>query len=101
MKKNTSSLIYIGTSGLVLPVPNKKSFPEGFQDKSRLTYYSSLFNTIEINSSFKKIPQFKTAQRWAAEVPDDFRFTIKLSKWITHNKDLAFDPADVKHFIES
>lgn len=41
-----------------------------------------------------------TVQKWAADVPDDFKFTFKLWKGITHNKDMAFDPADVEHFIK-
>src|ERR1700712_1218858 len=90
---------YSGTSGLVLPVPNKQLYPPQFQDKSRLTYYASLFNSIEINSSFYKVPQASTVKKWATEVPDGFRFTFKLWRDITHNKGLAFNPADVDRFI--
>jgi len=89
-----------GTSGLVLPVPNKKAFPEAFKDKSRLTYYGSLFNTIEINSSFYKVPQAATVQKWTGEVPDDFVFTYKLWREITHVKALAYKPEDVLRFME-
>jgi uncharacterized protein YecE (DUF72 family) len=95
----TTPVIYAGTSGLQTPVP-KRDFPAAFQDKSRLTYYASLFNSIEINSSFYKIPIAKTLARWAAEVPDDFKFTFKLWQGITHNKLLAFNTDDVHLFIE-
>lgn len=91
---------YSGTSGLLLPVPNKLHYPKEFQDKSRLCYYASLMNSIEINSSFYKIPQTATVRKWAAEVPTDFRFTFKLSKEITHNKDLDFNPEHVARFFE-
>ena len=91
---------YSGTSGLLLPVPNKLHYPEAFQDKSRLCYYASLMNTIEINSSFYKIPLSSTVTKWAADVPDHFRFTFKLFKEITHNKDLAFDEERVARFFE-
>ncbi len=89
---------YCGTSGLVIPIP-KRSFPPVFQGKSRLTYYGSLFNSIEINSSFYKIPQASTLSKWAESVPDNFRFTFKLWREITHNKGLAFEEADVERFI--
>ena len=92
-------MVFAGTSGLVLPVPNKASFPKPYQDKSRLNYYSSLFNSIEINSSFYKIPLASTVLKWAGDVPDDFRFTFKLWKGITHNKQLAFNSDDVRKFI--
>lgn len=89
-----------GTSGLVLPVPNKKAFPPAFRDKSRLTYYSSLFNSIEINSSFYKVPQAVTVGKWAASVPENFAFTFKLWREITHAKGFVYDPQQVLRFME-
>ena len=100
MSLNNNHTFYSGTSGLVLPVPNKSLFPPEFQDKSRLTYYASLFNSIEINSSFYKVPMAATVQKWAESVPDDFQFTFKLWKGITHNKKLTFNPEDVHHFMQ-
>jgi uncharacterized protein YecE (DUF72 family) len=91
--------IYSGTSGLVLPIP-KKSFPHEFGDKSRLSYYASLFNSIEINSSFYKIPLAKTISRWATEVPENFRFTFKLWRGITHNKGLEYSNEDINKFMQ-
>jgi uncharacterized protein YecE (DUF72 family) len=88
-----------GTSGLVLPVPNKQSFPPAYRDKSRLTYYSSLFNSIEINSSFYKVPKGNTVKKWTTEVPPAFVFTYKLWQGITHVKGLAFNPEDVLNFM--
>lgn len=91
---------YAGTSGLLLPVPNKLYYPEDFKEKSRLCYYASLMNSIEINSSFYKIPQLVTIKKWAADVPEDFKFTFKLFREITHNKSLAFDTTLVAKFFE-
>ncbi|MES2277518.1 MAG: DUF72 domain-containing protein [Bacteroidota bacterium] len=90
---------YSGTSGLVLPVSNKQSYPPEFQDQPRLTYYAALFNSIEINSSFYKVPMAATVKKWAGGVPDNFRFTFKLWRNITHNKGLAFNPADIERFM--
>ncbi len=101
MEHHKKDNIYSGTSGLVLPVPNKQLFPPAFQDKSRLTYYASIFNSIEINSSFYKVPMASTVQKWAASVPEGFKFTFKLWKGITHNKGLTFNPEDVDHFIQT
>jgi uncharacterized protein YecE (DUF72 family) len=100
MKKNHRERIYSGTSGLVLAETNKRSFPSAFQDKSRLNYYASLFNSIEINSSFKKVPQARTVEKWAANVPDNFQFTFKCWNRITHNKELQFSLEDIDHFLE-
>lgn len=100
MAEQAKGNFYSGTSGVVLPVPNKLSFPPEFQDKSRLTYYASLFNSVEINSSFYKIPMAATVGKWATDVSEDFRFTFKLWKGITHNKALNFNVEDVNRFLQ-
>jgi uncharacterized protein YecE (DUF72 family) len=92
---------YSGTSGLVLPVPNKLHYPEEFRNNSRLTYYASLFNSIEINSSFYKVPKPSTVEKWAANVPEDFKFTFKLYKEVTHQKGLLFDTKEIVRFVKT
>jgi uncharacterized protein YecE (DUF72 family) len=96
-----SSSLFTGTSGLVLPVPNKQAFPAAYRSRSRLTYYASLFNSIEINSTFYKIPMAKTFARWASEVPDHFQFTVKLWRGITHIPGLQFGTADLRRFLDA
>lgn len=91
---------YSGTSGLDLPVP-RTQYPAEFQGKSRLQYYTSLFNTLEVNSIFYKLPRISTVVNWAASVPDNFRFTFKVSKTITHAKGLNFAVKDVHDFINA
>jgi uncharacterized protein YecE (DUF72 family) len=95
-KKGT---FWAGTSGLVLAEKNKSEYPEEFRDNSRLFYYSSLFNSIEINSSFYKLPMPATFGKWAVQVGDRFRFTVKLSRDITHARDLAYQPEDIDRFL--
>ena len=91
---------FSGTSGLVLSIP-KSAYPPEYQNKSRLTYYGSLFNSVEINSSFYKIPQALTVAKWSDSVGDDFQFTFKLSKDITHAKDLDYSEKDLGHFLQT
>ncbi len=92
--------LYAGTSGLLTPIP-KRDFPPQHQDKSRLAYYATLFNSIEINSSFYKLPKAATVLKWANEVTHGFKFTYKLWKEITHNKELRFKPDDVQNFMQA
>lgn len=92
---------YSGTSGLVLPVSNKSFYPEEYKNKSRLTYYASMLNSIEINSSFYKIPMPSTVKSWSEQVPEDFMLTFKLWRGITHNKGLSFAPEDVSRFVQT
>lgn len=98
---NERKHFYCGTSNVELPVPNKSHFPQDYQDKSRLCYYASLFNTVEVNSSFYKIPLRKTVERWSQEVGDNFLFTFKLWKGITHAKELMYDAADIGRFMNA
>src|ERR1700743_2334408 len=89
---------YAGTSNIVLPVANKSLYPPAYQQASRLTYYASLFNSLEVNSSFYKLPMAKTVEKWAAEVPADFLFTFKVWQEITHVS--TFDSAQVNKFMD-
>ena len=89
-----------GLSGLELPVP-KYQFPPEFQSASRLTYYSTFFNSIEINNSFYKVPMISTVKRWASSVPEHFKFTFKLFREVTHVKNLDFDAGHIPHFMET
>src|SRR5665213_1974009 len=89
---------YSGTSGLDLPVP-KSQYPAEYQGKSRLQYYASLFNSLEVNSIFYKLPRSATIANWAQSVPGNFRFTCKVSKTITHAKRLQFSGKEVDDFM--
>lgn len=99
MKKHPASY-YAGLSGLTLPVA-KYQFPPQFQQASRLEYYASIFNTIEINSSFYKVPQSKTVQKWSDAVPDGFKFTYKMWKQVTHCRGMHFEKQDVERFMHA
>ena len=92
--------IRIGTSNGHMP-GNKSTFPPVFQLKSRLHYYSTLFNTIEVNSCFYKTPLLSTYEKWAYNVPEDFAFTLKLSKDITHVKELNSELACMDSFLQA
>lgn len=94
------SYYYAGTSNLVLPVKNKSFFPPEFADRTRLTYYASIFNSIEINASFYRMPFSKTVAKWATEVPEDFKFSFKLIKDVTHCGKQQFSLQPVQEFID-
>jgi uncharacterized protein YecE (DUF72 family) len=84
---------YKDWAGQVYPQPQ----PRGFDP---LSYLAQYFDTIEINSSFYRIPDPKTAQRWVARVADhpDFRFTAKLWQGFTHEGTArAQDEAAFRH----
>jgi len=100
MSKPGKGSLRIGTSNIVVPGA-RQSFPVEFQQKSRLHFYASLFNTLEINSSFYKVPMLSTFQKWALDVPEKFEFTVKLWRDITHVKNLNTDLENIERFLEA
>ena len=58
-----------------------------------LEHYASIFDTVEINNSFYRLPESATFARWAARVPAGFLFAVKASRYLTHMKKLK-DPED-------
>jgi uncharacterized protein YecE (DUF72 family) len=76
----------IGTAGWAIPARTAGSFP---REGSGLERYASRFDCAEINSSFHRPHRLATWQRWASSVPDDFLFSAKLPREITHERRLA------------
>ncbi|NVD74991.1 DUF72 domain-containing protein [Duganella sp. BJB1802] len=64
---------------------DRASAPHFATDGSHLQRYARVMNAVEINSSFYRPHQASTYARWADDVPDDFRFSVKLPRSITHD----------------
>jgi uncharacterized protein YecE (DUF72 family) len=90
---------FTGTSGVVVPIPQAE-YPQAYKGKSRLSYYSTQLNSLEVNSSFYRLPKIATIEKWMSEVGSDFRFTFKIPKIISHAKDLAFNESDVAALLD-
>jgi uncharacterized protein YecE (DUF72 family) len=75
------SWLTIGTAGWSLPAAVQDRFPA---EGSHLARYAAVFNGTEINSSFHRPHRPSTYRKWAASVPDRFRFSVKVPKRITH-----------------
>jgi len=80
-----------------LPKPLQDLFSA---DGSHLTRYATVFNGTEINSSFHQKHRTATYLRWAASVPDTFRFSIKMPKLITHTKRLMGSDDALHAFLD-
>jgi len=79
-------MIHLGCAGWSVPRLHAGHFP---QQGTQLQRYATRLNAVEINSSFYRAHQPKTYARWAASVPEHFRFSVKLPKAITHEKRLV------------
>ncbi len=93
--------IFIGTSGFSYDNWKGEFYPENLSKKDWLTYYAHKFNSLEINSSFYHLPRKKTFSNWARKTPEDFVFSIKASRYITHLKKLTDTKEPLKKLIDS
>ncbi|MFQ6060605.1 MAG: DUF72 domain-containing protein [Thermoplasmata archaeon] len=64
----------------------RDSFYEGIEKSKWFNHYAEVFNTVELNSTFYRFPREKTAEGWYKKSPEDFVYTLKANKSITHTK---------------
>jgi uncharacterized protein YecE (DUF72 family) len=80
--------IYIGTSGWSYKHWMGTFYPPGTKQKDRFPYYQKFFKTVELNSPFYHLPPRQTFEKWKDDVPHDFIYAVKASRFITHMKKL-------------
>jgi uncharacterized protein YecE (DUF72 family) len=80
-------MIHIGTSGYSYQDWKGVYYPEGIKDNEMLEYYAQDFRASEINYTYYRMPSARTLAAMARKVPDDFIFTVKASKELTHERD--------------
>ena len=96
----THKSILIGTSGWSYEHWQGLFYPEDLPDEDRLEYYADHFRSVEINSSFYRLPEKNWLRQWRDSVPDDFVFTAKASRYITHMKKLKDPMESVSGFLD-
>ena len=84
-----------GCAGWCIPRDNAASFPE---EGSHLERYAAVFSAVEINSSFYRSHRASTYEKWAGCVPEDFRYSVKLPRTITHDAKLVDIDAPLHQF---
>jgi len=78
--------LYIGCSGWSYSSWQGPFYPSNLENKHWLSYYSQVFNYVEVDSTFYRNPNEFMVKNWARKTPADFRFTAKFPKVITHDK---------------
>jgi uncharacterized protein YecE (DUF72 family) len=81
--------VLIGTSGWSYPSWRGPFFPKNVMVKHHLAYYATQFSTAELNGVFYRTPSLDAVRGWREQTPDDFVFSWKASKFITHWKRLS------------
>lgn len=95
MKKSN---IHIGCSSYATPSWKTLFYPDDLPKKKWFDYYAEHFNTYELNSTFYRFPTVQSLQSWYDKVDDDFKFSIKVPKIITHLKRLQNCDKEIEDF---
>lgn len=94
-------MVYVGTSGYNYPEWKGRFYPDNLAAAKMLPYYAARFSSVEINYTFYRMPTPALVAGWAAQVPADFKFTLKAPRRISHDRRLK-DVADlVRGFCEA
>ena len=90
----------IGVSGWQYPDFSERFYPDDLEKNEQLGYYAEHFPTVEINNTFYQLPEEKTIKRWRSQVPEEFIFSVKASRYITHMKNLLEPEETLPNFFD-
>ncbi len=74
-------------------------YPAASQPQDFLALYARRFDTVEIDSTFYRIPAARTVEQWRERTPADFTFAAKVPQSITHEKMLVVAEQDLAAFL--
>ena len=92
--------IYIGCSGFSYKHWKERFYPSKIPQRQWFEYYCTKFNTVELNSTFYRLPNEKTVLSWYNRSPENFAFSVKASRFITHIKRLKDCKVELENFFE-
>jgi uncharacterized protein YecE (DUF72 family) len=93
----SSDSIFVGTAGWANPPSEREQRASG---QSHLQHYATLFNAVEINSSFYRSHQRSTYERWSATTPAGFGFSVKAPRSVTHDCGLRHCRSELDQFLQ-
>jgi uncharacterized protein YecE (DUF72 family) len=93
--------LYTGTSGFAYKEWKGSFYPEKFRNDEMLQFYASRFRAVEINNTFYRMPSSEVLARWRDAVPAEFRFVLKASRRITHQKRLKNSADSLRYLLET
>lgn len=93
--------IRIGISGWTYPPWRGVFYPGKLKQGEELSYAASRFDSIEINGTFYRLQQPTSFARWRDETPEDFVFSVKAPRYITHVRRLREVETPIANFLAS
>ena len=92
--------VRIGCSGWNYPHWRDRVYPSGVPQRRWLEHYATLFDTVEVNNTFYRLPKRESVAAWVEETPPEFLFAVKASRFLTHMKRLTDMERGVERFYE-
>jgi uncharacterized protein YecE (DUF72 family) len=92
--------VRIGCSGWNYADWRGRVYPKAEPQRRWLEYYATLFDTVEINNTFYRLPARSAVVSWVESTPPDFVFAVKASRYLTHMKRLTDLGRGVERFYE-
>jgi uncharacterized protein YecE (DUF72 family) len=92
--------VRVGCSGWNYAHWREVVYPKGLPPARWLEHYATLFDTVEVNSTFYRLPKRESVARWVEQTPAGFVFTVKASRYLTHIKRLTDLGPGVERFYE-
>jgi uncharacterized protein YecE (DUF72 family) len=96
-----SGEVRVGISGWTYPPWRGVFYPPGLPHRLELEHAASLLGTIEINGSFYALQRPESYQGWRARTPEDFLFSVKGGRFVTHLKKLRDVETPLANFFAS
>jgi uncharacterized protein YecE (DUF72 family) len=93
-------MLNVGTSGWQYRDWRPGFYPDRLPQRLWLESYAERFSTVEINNAFYRLPEKKTFEQWRQRTPEDFRFAVKMSRYLTHVKRLSEPAEPVARFLD-
>ena len=92
--------IRIGCSGWNYPHWRERVYPKGLSPTRWLERYATLFDTVEVNNTFYRLPSREAVASWVEGSPPGFLFAVKASRYLTHVRRLHDMDQGVARFYE-
>jgi uncharacterized protein YecE (DUF72 family) len=93
--------IRVGCSGWQYADWRERFYPEGLPQRRWLEHYASVFDTVEVNSTFYRLAKPKAVAAWVEETPPDFEFAAKASRFLTHMKRLVDIDQGIQRYYDA
>jgi uncharacterized protein YecE (DUF72 family) len=81
--------VWIGCSGWNYKHWRERVYPKGLPARRWLEYYATLFDTVEVNNTFYRLPTRSAVAGWVEQTPPGFLLSVKASRYLTHMKRLT------------